>query len=267
MLRRLAPRAPMGHNAAALRLAALRWASITEVKMPALSPTMTSGKLDAWKINVGEEVLPANVYCSVGTDKATLSFENVADEGFMARHVVPAGTDNVEVGTTIALLVDEAADVSSDDVKNWKPAASATPAAPAAPTPAPAATPASAAKASAKAGSGDLGRSGPAAHRLAAVLSPAELGKVTPTGKDGRFAKSDFAAAFPDIESRPAKPLPPLAAAVPAAKASAAASTYASSATSLATPVVNFSVRDGPLLRRLMAGRPAPLKKKVAAEA
>ena len=100
---------------------AARFVTITPLAMPALSPTMKEGNLTAWVKKVGEAVNPGDELAKIETDKATVSFENVGDEGFLARHLVEEGTSNVEVGTIVALLVEEEADIASDEVKNWKP--------------------------------------------------------------------------------------------------------------------------------------------------
>lgn len=79
--------------------------------MPALSPTMEAGNIASWKVKEGDEVNPGDVLAEVETDKATLAWEN-QDEGFIAKILVPEGTKDIKVGTPVALLVDEADNVS-----------------------------------------------------------------------------------------------------------------------------------------------------------
>ena len=43
--------------------------------MPALSPTMSEGKILKWLKEVGDEVDPGDVICEIETDKATVGFE------------------------------------------------------------------------------------------------------------------------------------------------------------------------------------------------
>jgi pyruvate dehydrogenase E2 component (dihydrolipoamide acetyltransferase) len=76
-----------------------------ELKMPALSPTMEKGNLAKWLVSVGDVVRPGDVIAEIETDKATMELE-AEDSGRIARLVVAAGSDDVAVGTVIALLVD-----------------------------------------------------------------------------------------------------------------------------------------------------------------
>ena len=75
----------------------------TEVLMPALSPTMTEGKLARWLKKVGDDVAPGDVLAEIETDKATMEVEAV-DEGTLSRILVEEGTDGVAVNTPIAVL-------------------------------------------------------------------------------------------------------------------------------------------------------------------
>ena len=49
----------------------------TQVLMPALSPTMTEGKLARWLKKVGEDVRAGDVIAEIETDKATMEVEAV----------------------------------------------------------------------------------------------------------------------------------------------------------------------------------------------
>jgi pyruvate dehydrogenase E1 component beta subunit len=75
----------------------------TEILMPALSPTMTEGKLAKWLKQVGDMVKSGDVLAEIETDKATMEVEAV-DEGELLKILVPAGTDNVAVNAPIAVL-------------------------------------------------------------------------------------------------------------------------------------------------------------------
>src|SRR5438445_6395799 len=83
----------------------------TEVLMPALSPTMTEGKIARWLKSEGEPVRAGDVLAEIETDKATMEVEAV-DEGVLAKIVVPEGTENVAVNTPIALLAGEDEDAA-----------------------------------------------------------------------------------------------------------------------------------------------------------
>ena len=78
----------------------------TQILMPALSPTMTEGKLARWLKKVGEDVRAGDVIAEIETDKATMEVEAV-DEGTLARILVAEGTDGVAVNTPIAELAGE----------------------------------------------------------------------------------------------------------------------------------------------------------------
>ncbi len=75
----------------------------TQILMPALSPTMTEGKLARWLKNVGDDVRAGDVIAEIETDKATMEVEAV-DEGKLARILIEEGTEGVPVNTPIAEL-------------------------------------------------------------------------------------------------------------------------------------------------------------------
>ena len=78
----------------------------TELKIPALSPTMEEGTLAKWLVKEGDEVKSGDILAEIETDKATMEFEAV-DEGKIAKILVPEGTDGVKVGAPIAILAGE----------------------------------------------------------------------------------------------------------------------------------------------------------------
>ncbi len=77
-----------------------------ELKMPALSPTMEEGTLARWLKMEGDEIAPGDIIAEIETDKATMEFEAI-DDGVLGKIMVPEGTENVKVGTVIALLEGE----------------------------------------------------------------------------------------------------------------------------------------------------------------
>ncbi len=83
-----------------------------ELKMPALSPTMEEGTLAKWLVKEGDEVKSGDILAEIETDKATMEFEAV-DEGTIAKILVAEGTDEVKVGTVIALIAGEGEDSPS----------------------------------------------------------------------------------------------------------------------------------------------------------
>ena len=77
-----------------------------ELKMPALSPTMEEGTLAKWLVKEGDEVKAGDILAEIETDKATMEFEAV-DEGTVGSILVPEGSENVKVGTVIAVMAGE----------------------------------------------------------------------------------------------------------------------------------------------------------------
>jgi len=94
----------------------------TELKMPALSPTMEEGTLAKWLVKEGDDVKSGDILAEIETDKATMEFEAV-DEGKIAKILVPEGTDGVKVGQPIALLAEDGEQVSDTPPHSAQPAA------------------------------------------------------------------------------------------------------------------------------------------------
>ncbi len=83
-----------------------------QITMPALSPTMTEGKLAKWHVKEGDTVKAGQVICEIETDKATMEVEAV-DEGTIGKLLVAEGTEGVAVNTPIAILLEEGEDKSA----------------------------------------------------------------------------------------------------------------------------------------------------------
>ena len=96
----------------------------TQILMPALSPTMTEGKLARWLKKVGDEVRAGDVIAEIETDKATMEVEAV-DEGVVEQILVPAGTEGVKVNAPIARLKGEGEASSNGKAPPPEPAAKA----------------------------------------------------------------------------------------------------------------------------------------------
>ena len=87
----------------------------TQILMPALSPTMTEGKLAKWLVKEGDKVTSGKVLAEIETDKATMEMEAV-DEGTIGKILIPEGTEKVQVNEPIAVLLAEgesASDISA----------------------------------------------------------------------------------------------------------------------------------------------------------
>ena len=82
-----------------------------DVNMPALSSTMTEGKIVAWNKKVGEKVSAGDVLLIVESDKADMDVEAYED-GYLAAIYTPEG-ESAAVGAAVAVLVDNLADIAN----------------------------------------------------------------------------------------------------------------------------------------------------------
>ena len=179
----------------------------TPIKMPALSPTMEEGTLARWLVKEGDTVSSGDIMAEIETDKATMEFEAV-DEGVIAKIEVPEGTENVKVGTVIAILAEEGEDVGDAaaaevDGGSSKPVR-AEPVE--APSSTPDATPQEKNSPSTSSGRTDEG-SAPKAEGDRIIASPLakriaeqkgiDLSGVTGSGPNGRIVKADVEGAKP----------------------------------------------------------------------
>lgn len=182
-----------------------------EVLMPALSPTMTEGKLARWLVKEGDIIKSGKVLCEIETDKATMEVEAV-DEGTLIKIVVPEGTEGVAVNSVIAALG------KAGEVYEAKAASAASIApAPAAATPSASAPPMqrSAQPQQMVMREGRIAAS-PLAKKIAQERG-VNLYSVIGTGPNGRIVKEDVLNAISQTQASPAK-LPTPAQAVPAAQ-------------------------------------------------
>ncbi len=169
----------------------------TELKMPALSPTMEEGTLAKWLVKVGDSVSSGDLLAEIETDKATMEFEAI-DDGVVTAILVAEGTDGVKVGTVIALIAGEDESVEAHPqplpqavgeqvAPEIKPAAKPQTAA----TPPPPAGGAGGGPAPSIAkNAGDRIIASPLAKRIAADKG-IDLAAVTGTGPNGRIVKAD----------------------------------------------------------------------------
>lgn len=166
---------------------------MTDILMPALSPTMEEGILAKWHVKVGDEITAGQVIAEIETDKATMEVEAV-DEGKVTEILVAAGTEGVKVNTPIARLAGEGAGPApAPKPAEAKPdstaAATAEPAKTADAKAAPVAVPP--ATSAAPASSGSRVAASPLARRLA-TLGNIDLKSVKGTGPHGRIIKRDI---------------------------------------------------------------------------
>jgi len=153
----------------------------TDILMPALSPTMTEGKLARWLKAEGDTVSAGDVIAEIETDKATMEVEAV-DEGILDRILIKEGVEGVPVNTPIAVLVEEGEAVP--DASSMQ-----APAAPKAEVAPPETMRAVPAKASAEE-KGERIFVSPLARRMARERGIA-LDELTGSGPNGRILKRD----------------------------------------------------------------------------
>jgi pyruvate dehydrogenase E2 component (dihydrolipoamide acetyltransferase) len=227
----------------------------TNILMPALSPTMTEGRLAKWLKKEGDEVKAGDVIAEIETDKATMEVEAV-DEGKLQKILVPAGTDGVQVNAPIAILLGEGEDPSDVTVPPPPPKAAA-PAPKPAVAPVPAAAPAPAAKpapaaaaqpapAAAPPEKGERIFASPLARRIAADKG-VDLKAISGSGPHGRIVKADVEVAKPGAARPAAAPGAPR----PAAPVPAGALTAAAVAAGIAHHVVPHTSMRRAIARRL----------------
>jgi pyruvate dehydrogenase E2 component (dihydrolipoamide acetyltransferase) len=157
---------------------------------------MEEGTLAKWLVKEGDTVKSGDLLAEIETDKATMEFEAV-DEGVIGKITVPEGTDNVKVGTVIAVMAGEGGEVSAPATPAPAPAAKAEAVPEPTPAPAPAAAPAPApAKANGAAQDGSRVKASPLAKRIAAEKG-VDLASLSGSGPNGRIVKADLEGAKP----------------------------------------------------------------------
>jgi pyruvate dehydrogenase E2 component (dihydrolipoamide acetyltransferase) len=182
---------------------------------------MEEGTLAKWLVKEGDSVAAGDLLAEIETDKATMEFEAV-DEGTIAKILVAEGTDEVKVGTVIALIAGEGEDAGA---AASAPSAAKEPVAkdggetgagqPATPTPTPevkgyGASPVHDAPApqpapQPKADAGDRVKASPLARRLAEQRG-IDLAGLTGSGPGGRIVKADVDGAAGKDGLRQAQP-------------------------------------------------------------
>jgi len=179
-----------------------------QILMPALSPTMTEGKIAKWLIKEGDTVESGDVLAEIETDKATMEVEAV-DEGTLGKIVVAEGTEGVPVNQVIALILEDGEDKSALDGATEAPTAKPAPTSAPAAEPAPVApTPAPAPAATAPSQTGSRTIASPLARRLATERG-IDLAAISGSGPGGRIVKSDVEGAAPG--TAPSAATPPIA--------------------------------------------------------
>jgi pyruvate dehydrogenase E2 component (dihydrolipoamide acetyltransferase) len=169
---------------------------MTDILMPALSPTMEEGTLAKWLVKKGDTVAAGDVIAEIETDKATMEVEAV-DEGVVEEILVEAGTEGVKVNAPIARLSGGTETAAPEPKPAEKALAEAAPAKAEAKSEAPAKVEPAPAKAPpAKAKDGERLFASPLARRIAEQKG-LNLAAITGSGPHGRIIERDVKDAKP----------------------------------------------------------------------
>ena len=164
---------------------------IHDIFMPALSSTMTEGKIVEWMKSEGDKVAKGETVLVVESDKADMDVESF-NEGYLAAIVVEAGQE-APVGSAIALLAETEAEIAEAKkrVASMKGGSTPAPAAPAkSATPTPAAAPVATTTTTTSRSNGRVVAS-PRARKLAQQLG-VELKTLQGSGPYGRIVAADI---------------------------------------------------------------------------
>ncbi|WP_298223560.1 pyruvate dehydrogenase complex dihydrolipoamide acetyltransferase [Acidocella sp.] len=225
------------------------------ILMPALSPTMTEGKLAKWLKQEGDEIKSGDVIAEIETDKATMEVE-AADEGFLAKIVVPEGSEGIAVNTVIGVITAEKAEIADS------PAA-----APAAKTPALKEEPKAAAPTTTPSGGGHGTAHGerivasPLARRIA-KQNGLDLATIKGSGPNGRIVRADVEGA--QTSAKATQPIASVSLPTPA-QAKPTASTRTAPAPASTAPAITAPHTKVPnsTMRKVIAKRLTESKQEV----
>merc|ERR1740130_1839530 len=181
---------------------------------------METGNLVEWLVKEGDAFGPGDVLARIETDIATVDLE-AQDEGIVAKILVPGGSNDVEVGTPMFVIVEEEEDVAAFATFTGV-AAAAAPAAPSAPSAPAAGSPAAAAPAAQVNASGGRIMASPLTKKVAAAKGLV-LSLIAGTGPNGRIVERDVLAASEAGTATASSQAPAAAAAAPVKAATPAA--------------------------------------------
>ncbi|MGB3405248.1 MAG: dihydrolipoamide acetyltransferase family protein [Microcoleaceae cyanobacterium] len=196
---------------------------IHEVFMPALSSTMTEGKIVSWQKSAGDKVEKGETVLVVESDKADMDVEAFY-EGYLATIIVPEG-EAAEVGKTIALIAETEAEIETAKQQAASLSGESKTASAPSKTPAASTQPPSTSPSTSETPSRRNGRTvaSPRARKLAKELK-VDLSQLKGTGPHGRIIAEDVEAAggktitAPQPTAQPTQPQPqPIVTAAPVA--------------------------------------------------
>jgi pyruvate dehydrogenase E2 component (dihydrolipoamide acetyltransferase) len=238
--------------------------SINEVFMPALSSTMTEGKIVSWVKSPGDKVEKGETVVVVESDKADMDVETFY-EGYLAHIIVPAG-ETAPVGAAIAYIAETEAEIAT--AKSLANADNAAAPSTPAPTPVAVAAVASPVTASQNGSNHQPGRVvvSPRARKLAKELK-IDLNTLTGSGPYGRIVAEDVEVAVgkvqpiatPVVTAAPVPvPVPvPVAAPAPVPVAAPAPVPVVSSA--VPGQIVPFTTLQNAVVRGMVASLSVPV--------
>ncbi len=152
---------------------------------------MEEGTLAKWLVKPGDTVSSGDIMAEIETDKATMEFEAV-DEGTLASILIDEGTENVAVGTVIAMLAEDGEDLGNVGAPDGK----------AQDGPAPLSQGHSGSS-SETTNAARLPNVTPVARRLAAA-SGVDLTSIEGSGPRGKIIKADITSAMGSLDAAPA---------------------------------------------------------------
>uniref|UniRef100_A0AAV1SY95 Lipoyl-binding domain-containing protein n=1 Tax=Peronospora matthiolae TaxID=2874970 RepID=A0AAV1SY95_9STRA len=82
------------------------------IGLPSLSPTMETGNMSKWNMKEGDAISAGDVVCEIETDKAVVDYE-ATDDMFLAKILIPEGTENVPVGQPMMVVCDEVESIAA----------------------------------------------------------------------------------------------------------------------------------------------------------
>jgi pyruvate dehydrogenase E2 component (dihydrolipoamide acetyltransferase) len=227
--------------------------AIREVFMPALSSTMTEGKIVSWTKSPGDRVEKGDTVLVVESDKADMDVESFA-EGYLAIIMSEAGS-SVPVGQTIALIAETTEEIEEAKKRGGSPAASAPTTVTAPPATAPVAAAATPAAAPMAISTGGRLIASPRAKKLAKDMG-VSLDSLKGSGPNGRVIAADVANAAG--KPLPANMVSPSAAPVGLPVAAAAIATAAPPAGVPMAKLVPFNTLQQAVNRNMMASLAVP---------
>src|SRR5436305_1132168 len=245
-----------------------------EIRMPALSPTMTEGNLTRWLKKEGDEVHSGDVIAEIETDKATMEYEAV-DEGRIGKIIVPEGAQGIKVNQPIAVLLEEGEDAkalenftaspppSGNGQQAAAPPASVAPKTEPPPAPRAQPAPAPAGQPAPKTNGGGRIFASPLARRMAQQAG-LDLAAIRGSGPNGRVVKSDIDKALVAPGAAPARaPVVPASGTPAAAAAPSSMPVFAKAQVLALAGNPPYSEKPHSAMRRVIARRLSESKQTV----